>query len=1007
MPFKNNKVVVGALAALIVFGLSCDSSTGPGPDPGSGTSLQLSTVTASQTSIVADGKTTSTITVALKDAQGASLGKSGGTVTVAASRGTVGAVTDQSNGSYTATLTSSTSAGASVITATVGGAALASSATVNFIAGPAAGIAVSNAASNGQSAAVGSTVTNPPSVKISDANGNPVSGVTVTFAVASGGGSVTGGTQTTDAAGVAAVGSWRLGNSVGTNTLTATVTGAAISSVVGSSALADLVFTFTATATAGTAGSIAINAGNGQTATVGTAVASPPSVKVSDSNGNPVNGASVNFFIASGGGSLTGATATTNASGIATVGSWILGDAAGSNTITAGAVGVSGTVTFSATGIAGAPATIAIANASSNNQNAAAGTAVAIPPSVKVTDAKGNPVSGVSVTFAVASGGGSITGGSGTTDASGIAQVGSWTLGAAAGPNSLTATSGSLTGSPVTFSATGTSGAAGNITIVSGDAQSAIAGANVAVAPSVKVTDASGNAVAGTTVTFTVATGGGSVTGGSATTNSSGIATVGSWKLGTAAGTNTLTAASGALPSVTFTATGIAGAAALISINAGNNQFATAGTVVGVPPSAKVTDSNGNVVAGASVTFAVASGGGSITGATASTNASGIAQVGSWTLGPSAGPNSLTATLNGVSGQSVTINATGTALTGLGVSVTGRIERSETVTVTVVQDGVTLNPAQFTLALVPADAGTVNADGTIKLLKTGSLTINVQAGTRNGSASINVAQPPLIVFDLVRNFSRQVWQVAIDGGDLLQITTVGSDNQHPSRVGSKVVYAGARNGRAFDIFSLNLTTAAETQLTNTTWADRDPNYSPNGNRVVYVSNESGLDRAVYSNADGTGTAFVDDISNNTGAVEISPAWSPGSDKVILSTTATGGTPDIWIQNSLGGIATKMPAPPVNTTAAEINPVWNSAGKIAFHTTRSGSNEIFLTDPTGATATKLTDGAAPTWLPDGRLVFVRFTGSQGALFWVDPLNPSVVHPIDVGGGDAQRPSAVLP
>jgi len=174
-----------------------------------------------------------------------------------------------------------------------------------------------------------------------------------------------------------------------------------------------------------------------------------------------------------------------------------------------------------------------------------------------------------------------------------------------------------------------------------------------------------------------------------------------------------------------------------------------------------------------------------------------------------------------------------------------------------------------------------------------------------------------------------------------------------------------------------------------------------------VSNESGLDRAVYSNADGSSAAFVDDISNNTGAVEISPAWSPGSDKVILSTTATGGTPDIWIQNSLGGVATKMPAPPVNTTAAEINPVWNSAGKIAFHTTRSGSNEIFVTDPTGATATKLTDGAAPTWLPDGRLVFVRFSGGAGSLFWVDPANPSAVNAIDVGGGDAQRPSAVLP
>jgi TolB protein len=248
--------------------------------------------------------------------------------------------------------------------------------------------------------------------------------------------------------------------------------------------------------------------------------------------------------------------------------------------------------------------------------------------------------------------------------------------------------------------------------------------------------------------------------------------------------------------------------------------------------------------------------------------------------------------------------------------------------------------------------------------------------------------------------------VAIDGGDLVQLTKVGSDNQHGSRVGNKLVFASARNGNAFDLFSMNMTDSSETQLTTTTASERDPNLSPNGGRIVYVTNQSGLDRVVYANADGTGTGFVNDISNNTGAIEISPSWSPASDKVILSSTATGGTPDLWIQSTLGGFAVRMPSP-VNTTSAEVSPVWNPANKIAFHTTRSGGNEIWITDPTGASATKLVDGASPSWLPDGRLVFVRLTGTSGSLFWIDPANSSVVHPIDVGGGDAQRPSAVLP
>lgn len=91
-----------------------------------------------------------------------------------------------------------------------------------------------------------------------------------------------------------------------------------------------------------------------------------------------------------------------------------------------------------------------------NNQSAAPGASVTIPPAVKVTDANANPVADVQVTFAVASGGGSITGESSRTDASGVATVGSWTLGPAAGTHTLTATAAGLSGSPITFNATAT-----------------------------------------------------------------------------------------------------------------------------------------------------------------------------------------------------------------------------------------------------------------------------------------------------------------------------------------------------------------------------------------------------------------------------------------------------------------------------------------------------------------------------------------------------------------------
>jgi hypothetical protein len=83
--------------------------------------------------------------------------------------------------------------------------------------------------------------------------------------------------------------------------------------------------TGTALITVATPTVLNINAGDGQTALVGAAVATAPSVVVLDQNGAPVPNIQVTFSVTGGGGSATTLVATTNASGIATVGSWTLG----------------------------------------------------------------------------------------------------------------------------------------------------------------------------------------------------------------------------------------------------------------------------------------------------------------------------------------------------------------------------------------------------------------------------------------------------------------------------------------------------------------------------------------------------------------------------------------------------------------------------------------------------------------------------------------------------------
>src|SRR5256886_7911049 len=105
----------------------------------------------------------------------------------------------------------------------------------------------------------------------------------------------------------------------------------------------------------------------------------------------------------------------------------------------------------------------------------------------------------------------------------------------------------------------------------------------------------------------------------------------------------------------------ISGAAPQIAVTAGNNQTVTAGTAVQIAPSVIVKDASGNPVPGVAVTFAVTPGNGSITGASQMTDAGGIATVGSWTLEMTAGKNTLTATVGGLTGSPGSFTATGTA----------------------------------------------------------------------------------------------------------------------------------------------------------------------------------------------------------------------------------------------------------------------------------------------------------------------------------------------------------
>jgi hypothetical protein len=201
------------------------------------------------------------------------------------------------------------------------------------------------------------------------------------------------------------------------------------------------------TTTPKVATSIAVVSGGAQTGAVGSALPEPVVVRVNDQNGDAMRNAAVTWAVTAGGGQVSAAGSTTGPDGRAQV-SWTLGTAAGAaQTLTASAGTLSAAT--SATATPGSPATLAVVSGSP--QTGAVAEALPQSISAKVSDAYGNGVQGVTVTFATAAGSGSIAASTVVTNALGRSQT-TWTLGTVAGAQSATAAAPGLAN--ITFNAT-------------------------------------------------------------------------------------------------------------------------------------------------------------------------------------------------------------------------------------------------------------------------------------------------------------------------------------------------------------------------------------------------------------------------------------------------------------------------------------------------------------------------------------------------------------------------
>jgi TolB protein len=245
--------------------------------------------------------------------------------------------------------------------------------------------------------------------------------------------------------------------------------------------------------------------------------------------------------------------------------------------------------------------------------------------------------------------------------------------------------------------------------------------------------------------------------------------------------------------------------------------------------------------------------------------------------------------------------------------------------------------------------------------------------------------------------------------------------------GETLVFASTRNSVHPDIFLKHPEGAALTQLTSDPADDIQPQFSPDGDRVVFSSNRTGNWDVWIVNRNGTGLTQITHDSTDevapcfspdakhvaftvwgqrshqweiwTTAVDMPgvrtflaygmfPAWSPDGTMIAFQRARERGSRwfSVWTITLEGREARNPTEIAYSETAACIAPRWSADGKlIAYCGVRRGERrrmggrdavmaaDLWVVDAKTGLRFKLTDGAVPafnpTWGPGGRVYFV--------------------------------------
>ena len=233
-----------------------------------------------------------------------------------------------------------------------------------------------------------------------------------------------------------------------------------------------------------------------------------------------------------------------------------------------------------------------------------------------------------------------------------------------------------------------------------------------------------------------------------------------------------------------------------------------------------------------------------------------------------------------------------------------------------------------------------------------------------------------IVFVSERDGNREIYVMDADGGNPQNLTNQPAEDWYPSWSpdGKRIAFMSLRDGHIIDvaptyeIYVMDADGGNPRNITNDRNDDRYPSWSPDGERIVFVSQRPGHFRSKFlityeiyvMDADGNNQQRLTENRQN----DLYPSWSPDGERIAFEADRKGDfeNPEIYVMDADGNNQQRL----TENRRSDLQPSWSPDGeRIAFVSWRDGNAEIYVMDADGNNPQRLTnnphDDFSPAWL----------------------------------------------